>query len=189
MTRGQTRQRLHQGTSDITLLVCLCTRVIYQLRYNCHFFERQRLDEIENVRLNLFSFSLILSPAHYFAAQPKENALEICHCQCQSRLSLGLGKVLSWGFHPDGMDPQTLASLCPGAEGGQEIREVMHFPNTASAPCSHITILCLQFHVSSHLLQSRQWAAGGAWDQEPRCTAAAAANVRSICKRKSFVTL
>lgn len=147
------------------------------------------MDEIENVRFNLFSFSFILSPARYFAAQPKENALEICHGQCQSRLSLGLGKVLSWAFHPDGMDPQTLASLCPGAEGGQEVREVMHFPNTAGAPCCRVPILGLKFHISYPVLQSRQRGARGAWGQEPHCTAAAAANVRSVCKRKSSVAL
>lgn len=33
----------------------------------------------ENVRFNVFSVSFALSPAHYFAAQPREDGLEVGH--------------------------------------------------------------------------------------------------------------
>lgn len=81
---------LRPWASGATPQVCPCAEeVIYQLRRGCYLFERQKLDEIENVRFNLFSYSFISLPAHYFATQPKENALKVCIRQCHGGQGLG----------------------------------------------------------------------------------------------------
>ena len=120
-----THQSLHWGMT--TLLICLCTKAISEPRSSCHLLERQGWDEIGNVRLNLLSFSFILSLIALLLSPKKMHEKISIAGVCG--LGLGLGKASPWGFILTGWTLRP-TSLCPGAEGGQESRGVGRFADT-----------------------------------------------------------
>ena len=186
-----THQSLHWGMSETTLLVCLCTKAISEPRSSCHLLERQGWDEIGNVRLNLLSFSFILSLIALLLSPKKMHEKISIAGVCG--LGLGLGKASPWGFILTGWTLRP-TSLCPGAEGGQESRGVgrfadtpggefpfprfPHFPLPVSAISSTSALCC---RADSRVVRStRDWGPPALW-----CVG----HVRSVCKTKSLVML